>query len=352
MQFILSLVFFTTVYAADLPIIKTKQTLNNIRYFNSEGKFTYYQRRSGDLQLSANFTNTQVLQKKQFSEFFIYASDDKEKLVIEVDNSYLTDISHTKLNDIYITDYGKANPEKIAQGRSPELHLRDKFLSFYDSHESKIHFKDLEKNKNIISIKVNNRINPFYFPKRSMLSPHDVIYTDINKDAQSALINYNILDKSSKVIYKTPLSGSRIEFCIMDDFIYLGEFSFSDIHNDTKILQIPIYRNPDYKKFKILYQSQQSDIGNMKCFKDKIYFIKTLSFNRELNLKTSEVAVFNPKNRETKILSNFKYVTQLLKIDNTILTPYRGEYYLVDGIAKLDEDAIEKKESITIEDKK
>ena len=47
----------------ELPEISTKQAISNLRFISKDGKFTYYQRRSGSLLLSTNLKVKKLEQK-------------------------------------------------------------------------------------------------------------------------------------------------------------------------------------------------------------------------------------------------------------------------------------------------
>tara|TARA_B100001971_G_C18268024_1_gene596357 strand:- start:32663 stop:33760 length:1098 start_codon:yes stop_codon:yes gene_type:complete len=337
---------FTQEIDKPLPVLKTKQSLNNIRFISSDGKLTYFQRRSGDLQLSKNYLNYEVLKRDKFTEYFISASDTKKKMLIEIDSSFHTEMNHLKKNEIYIMDYGSSEPQKVTEGAFPKLQFKDRFFSYFDTKKKSLHYVETNDLKTVFTIKLNNKLNPYYVPETDMITNYDIVYTDINSSGQNAILMYSALDKKSKVIYKSTLSGGRLDYCIMDKKIYIGEFSFGDIPNASKIVEVPIYNNEGFKNYKVIYQSQQSDIGNLNCSEDKIYFIKTLSYNKKLNLKQTEIAAYNIKTANTDILTNLKYVTQIIKIDDMIVAPFRGEYYLIKGNPTLTQDGIEKDKAV------
>lgn len=349
MRFISSLFLISfTLFAAEskLKVLKTKQSLNNIRFISSNGKFTYFQKRSGELLLSKNYKNLEVLTNKSDTEYFIYSSISKKNLIIEVDDSFNSIMSYLKMNKLFIVPYGTEKATEIGEGKAPKLHLDDQYFSLFNPKEKSIEYYNLSSSKKVFTVKLANSLNPFYIPETSMLTNYDIIYTDINQEGQNAIIWHSILDKKSQTIYKSSLSGGKLEYCLMDKKLYIGEFSFGDIPNPSKIVEIPLYNNEHFKNSNILYQTQQSDIGNMNCMNNKIFFIKTLSYNKGLNLKSSEVAMYDLKENKTTVLSDLKYVTQIIRLDDLLVAPFRGEYYLVQGEANLIQDGIKKDEAI------
>ncbi|MEX0798704.1 MAG: hypothetical protein WD025_04640, partial [Bacteriovoracaceae bacterium] len=319
----------------ELPILKAKQALDNIRFISRDGKFTYYQRRSGDLQVSSNYSNELVMEGSKFTEYLVISSNKRKKLLISKDSSFHSQMSHLKTNDIFVTDFGASAPALAASGVNPKLHLEDAFMSYYLPEEKKINIQRLAGEKKTLSIELVNSVNPFYLPQVFMLSPNDVVYSDINSKGHEGLLAYSFLDKKIKPLYKSSYPGSKIEACFEEQNLYVGEFVRGKRQGGSKILKIPLYNNQDFQSFKVLYQSQQGDLGNMVCQDDKIFFIKTLSYNQELNLKETEVASLSLKTGEVEILSNLKYVTQLVDMDGSVMAPYRSQYYIVKGEAAL-----------------
>ena len=56
LKIFLSLFMLTSVQAKIvLPELLAKQAVSNIRYLSQDGKFTYYQKRSGSLLFSSNY---------------------------------------------------------------------------------------------------------------------------------------------------------------------------------------------------------------------------------------------------------------------------------------------------------
>jgi len=329
-----------------LKVLKTKQSLNNIRFISSDGKFTYYQRRSGDLLLSKNYLNLPVLKNEKHTEYFIHSSLQKKNLIVEVDDSFHTQMSYLKLNKLYMLEYGKEDAKELGTGISPRLHLKDTFYSTYNPKVRTINYYKSTDSKKVFSITLANPLNPFFIPETTMITNYDFIYTDLNKEGQNAILLHSVLDKKTQRIYKSTLPGGKVEYCVLDNKLYVGEFSFGDVQNSSKIIEIPLYNNKNFKNMKVIYQSQQSDIGNMNCIDNKIYFIKTLSYNKDINLKTSEIATYDIKNNTTTILSDLNYVTQMIRIDDMLVSPFRGKYYLIKGDASLTQDSIKKDEAV------
>jgi hypothetical protein len=173
-----------------------------------------------------------------------------------------------------------------------------------------------------------------------MLSPNDAIFTDINKEGFYGVFLYSFIENEFKLIYKAKRAGHKLNLCQNGKKLFIGEFPQLISNAGTAIMSVDLYNNNQFKKFKTLYSSPLPDIGNMVCNNKMIYFIKTMSINDTLNARTSEVASISLIDSKVKILTDLKFATQLLAINNMIITPFRGKHLIVLGQNKLTDDAI------------
>jgi len=340
--FLLSLKAPVMANSKNLPILKTKQSLVNIRMISNTGKYTYYQQRSGNLQLSTNYSNSIVLDYPNGTNFLMNTSFDGKLMAISVDNSHQTKINFFKENDIFTLKMGDDKPTRIGTGRYPEIHQQNRWISFFKPRLKQIVFQSLfAKDKRVI-VKLRSKINPYFIPEVEMINTDTVLYTDLNETGYSAVIMYNFADKTFKTVYKSKFPGTKLDYCIQDDQIILGEFSLDYIMKGSSILSIPLYDNKEFKKSKNLYNSEHDDIGNMVCDESIVYFIKTLDFNKHLNLKHTELAKLEIKTGKITIMSELRYVTNLLRMDSMILIPFRDNFYIVKGNQEHYKDSLKK----------
>ncbi|MCO4754289.1 MAG: hypothetical protein KC478_07390 [Bacteriovoracaceae bacterium] len=340
----IALPFFAyfSAQATQLPTLKAKQSLDNIRFISKDGKYTYYQRRSGNLQVSTNYSNEEVLDGEKHTEYFIHSGAARKKLLIEKDGSFHQKMSHHKLREIYAVDFGEHSAKLIASGVSPRLHQDDQFMSYFTPATKSIRIQRLSGDKKPTQIKLVNKVNDFFIPIVHLPTPNDVIFSDINSKGTQAFLIYSILDKKLDTIYKASYPGSKLESCMVGDKLIVGEFTQSAKSGGAKIFEIPLYNNKDYNNSTILYQTTQPDIGNMVCRGDKLFFIKTSSYNENLNLKKTEVASLDLKTKKVQTLTDLEFVSQIISMDGMILAPYRGKYYIVEGNKNIVDDALKK----------
>src|SRR5690606_4916201 len=105
--------------------------LENIRFITLDGKYTYYQRDSGSLNLSTNFSASEVLASEAGTEYTLFASSARKKIAIEVNKNFHNNFSYIKNNDLYTISFGDDKPQKVAEGIFPKLHIDDNFISFF-----------------------------------------------------------------------------------------------------------------------------------------------------------------------------------------------------------------------------
>ncbi|MBT4793345.1 MAG: hypothetical protein HON90_17370 [Halobacteriovoraceae bacterium] len=322
----------------------TKQELNKVRYISKDGKTTYYQNNSGKLQFSTNYNFHTLLKKVNNTQYLVYASVEQQRILISADESHFSSMDLGKNKDIFIAELGtKKAPQLLGKGVHPALHLKDNWASFYDRVSRKIIIKNLvSKEYKTREIKLSSKKNFYFTPTVMMITPNDVIYTDINKDGYMALLIYSFIDKSFQTIYKTTLPGHNLNFCRLKEKVYLGEFSFDGMLSNSSILSFDLFNNPKFEKITSIYTSELPDIGNLHCLNDKLYFIKTIDYNKKLNRKTTEVATIDTKTNNLELLSQLKYVNQIIVLGNLVLTSYKDKYYLIAGKKSLFDDRLEK----------
>jgi hypothetical protein len=92
-----------------------------------------------------------------------------------------------------------------------------------------------------------------------------------------------------------------------------------------------------------LYSSAGPDIGNMLCTSGAIYFVKTISHDQRLNLRTTEAVRLDLKTQNLEVRSDLKNVSQLIEMDGRVLIPFRGKLFVVEGSSNLGEDVLKPK---------
>jgi len=322
----------SAVYARNstLPLLKTKSDVRDIRFISKDGKFTYYQRRSGALLLSTNYKVHEILKGEVGSQFAIFASTDSKKLVITMDESFHTYLGMRHLKKIYVTEVGSESVEEVGEGLNPKIHLNDTWMNWFNPYSRKLTFINIKSPTLNFEIKIQNILNAYFFPEVIMLDEKTVLYTDINNKGIPAILRYTRRDKKVNVIFKSASVSQRVELCKNDNHLFVAEFGFNNSPRGSIIAKVPL-KNFNIDRADIVYQSRQNDFGNIVCdFKqDHLYFIKNIS--KIGGRIESEVNAFNHVKKSSRIISDLKYVSQLIFMDGRLLVPFRGDYYVLEG---------------------
>lgn len=326
------------------PKFLTKQALEFLRYIDKDGKYTYYQTNSGQLNMTTNYDNTILFQSSKGAHYQIQSSEDGQMLTIELIENFHTQLDFNRGHKIFISKLGDKKLQEVAQGRVPVIASNKQWLGYYTPDNKTIHFRPINIPGKEIELVLNNKVNNFFMPQLMMLNPDTVSYTDINQQGQMAIILYNLTDKKFTTLYKAKFAGTKLEYCLNGNNLVVGEFSTFDVNKGSSFTSIPLFGNNNFTKKDIIYKTTSNDLGNILCKNDKIYFIKTIKYNAILNEKTTEVASLNLKSNELKILTNLKNVTQLISMGERVLVPYRQSFYIIKGdYDTTKQDALESK---------
>jgi hypothetical protein len=320
-----------------LPKLKTKQSILNIRYLSNDGKTTYFQNGSGEFFHSKNFKNKKLLSLKKRSHFLTFVSQTKKRIAVEVDQSFHDNLNFNKLNDIYVGEFDGKELYNLGKGISPKLHLQDKWLSFFNPINKEITFTNLENPKEKVNLVLMNKVNPYFRPITAVVGEL-LLYSDINKKGYSAIMSYNRVTKQFAPILKTKAPGMKVEICFLNNVMVIGEFSLYDLNRGGSISVIDTFSDPKLAAPQIVYSSSLSDIGNLRCqmSEKKVFFIKSLQEDLRINYRISEVVSLDIGTGAVKLRSDLKKVTQILKLDDRLLIPMRGDFYVVSGQSGLE----------------
>lgn len=315
----------------DLPKFMTKISLENVRFISQDGKLTYTQKRSGNLSLVTGFKSVDIIERGTGTNYYVTGSEFKNKLVIEVEKDWHQDMDLTKKNEIHVGGVGSLNYLKVGEGRAPRLHLEDNWITWFDPKNKAIHVQMLKSASNHHIIKIGLKHNPFYIPEVVMIDPETVLYTDINEKGVAALLSWNLINKKMTVLKKSDVAGTRFELCRRGNFVGLGEFSYDDANLGSSIHVLAWTSRPNLAGFTTIYKASDNDLGQMICGNNKIWFIKTMSEDRKMNIKQTEAVVMDITSGQIVVKSELERVTNIIEMDGRILIPFRNDIYVADG---------------------
>jgi hypothetical protein len=326
-------------FSAELPRFYTKHSPETLRYISMDGRYAYVQKKAGVLGFVSSFRSVDFLSEKSENDFLVKASRAKARLVIESIPNVHNEMSLIKNHKLYVVDYGNTQVREVGFGRGAKLHLKDEWVSYYDAFGRMLHIQNLVTQKKY-EIRLSPKKNPFFVPEVEMISARQVIYTDINENGFAAMISFDLETKSSTIFYKSSQNATRIELCQNEGYMGIGEFPYEGVSRGSKIQIIKLTESINLAGYTTLYNSVEQDLGNMICFKDSIYFIKTLALDKGLNHRITEAVKLDLKTQKIQARSELKTVSQLIEMDSRILIPFRGEFYVLEGESNIGVDTL------------
>lgn len=339
----ISLLFvISTAFSAPLPVFMSKYSPESIRYISMDGRYAYIQKKAGVLGLVTNFKSIDFISESEKTTFLVTGSQAKNRLAIESIPNTHTEMNLLKNHLIRIVDYGNVKTREIGQGRSPKLHLQDEWISYFDMLSKEIKIQNLITTK-AYSIKTIKKDNPFFIPEVEMVSAQYVVYTDINSDGYSALIQHDLLSGKATVLQKSSQSATRIELCSSNGYLAYGEFPYEGVQRASTIQQVKLTGGVNLASATTIYESNSQDLGNMVCLQDAIYFVKTLHSDDSINHKVTEAVRLDLQTLGIQVKTGLKNVAQIIEMDGRVLIPYRGDLLVLEGKNDLATDVLNKK---------
>lgn len=323
-----------------LPKFATKLSLDNIRFITADGRFTYTQKRSGSLTLASSFRGTDIFERQPGTNYYVTGTPAKKKLVVEIEADWHQNMDLTKLNEIMVGTYGSTNFLKVGMGRYPRLHLDDDYATWLDPKEKVIHVQFLKSSENHHKIRLGKKHNPFFFPEVVMINPETILYTDINDKGFAALLSWNLIEKKMTVLKKSDVSGTRFELCRRGNYVALGEFSYDDVNKGSSISVLAWKDRPNLAGFSTIYKSSDNDLGQMICDDQKVWFVKTMSEDRKLNIRQTEAVEMNISSGQILVKSELERVTNIIDMDGRILIPFREDVFVAQGDPGSSQDSL------------
>ena len=325
--FVLILSVFLIGAKSNLPILSTKQSIDNLRFISKDGKYTYYQRRSGSLVLSTNYSVKEVVKGQMGTNYTVISSSARKKLLVTQDHDYHYNYRFHGDKNIIALNFGGVLPQKIGSGMSPRLHREDTWASFFNPKKQIIHFKNIKRSLLEFEIKLLNKINPFFIPQVVMLDKRRVLYTDLNPKGIPGVLLYDRQKKEIKPLFKGKNPHEQIELCFHKK-LHMGIFTMDNAKTGSNIREIPL-DSLDFSSDNVIYRSGSDDIGNMICNleDDRLYFIQNQSDHK--GREVFEAVELSLEDKKIKVLSDLQYASQIIQMDGMPLLPYRGKFYIL-----------------------
>ncbi len=339
------LIFFSiSSFAKKLPELATKQDVANIRYLTKDGRFTYYQRRSGDLLLGTNFNVSEVIKGSMGTQYNITADPKSSWIIVSQIENYQRSFDPRLIGKVYRVQKGKNVAVELGQGVSPKVHLSGSWVSYYNPYTRIISIKSLENTQIGFNIQTSVKLNPFFYPDVEMIDEQNVFYTDMNEKGEAALIKFSRVDTKTKVTFKPKGTNRRLEICSGFGKMYLGAFPYQQLAGASEIWEL----DGDKGLTKPIYTSPLPDIGHMVCnhTEGKIFFSK--AFKRGKSIR-HDIYSLEVKDSKLEAISDLRYATSIINFDGLLLIPFQGKF-----LVPLDQQQAGAKETLSSdsEDKK
>lgn len=321
-----------------LPILATKQSLESLRFVSLDGRFNYYQRRSGALLLATNYQVVEVLQGSPGTHYTLSASPARQKVVISQNQTFHDYLSLRQGEKIYSVNYGEETPTYIDEGLYPELHLNDSWISYFNANTRHYHFRNFNNQALRFSIRLNNTRNPYFIPQSYMHTDSIILYKDLNQAGITGLLSYNRQEEEATLITKVDHADQTLEFCVHENHFFLMQRGINDSTFGTRVYHSTPAKILQGETPELVYTSEANDIGHLDCSakKGSLYFIKNTGTIP--NRHTYEVAELKLETKKVEVLSDLNYATQLVNLDGRLLIPYRGQFYVILGDSDLTEE--------------
>ncbi len=320
----------TENFIPPLPELLAKQAINNIRFISFDGKYTYYQKRTGQLSLASNYKIFDVIKGKPLDQFNFVSSGFRKKLIITQNKNYHSFLSIRAKESIYLINYGETESRYLGDGLAPKLHRNDLWISYYDPYTKEINFAQTNNDAIKFKVKINAKKDPYFIPQVAFLSDEAVLFTDSNQDGMLALFKYTRSTNKAELIKKFLNPFLKIELCSNNSHLYLAQFGLSISSTGSEIREINESNLATIDSIAPIYLSPLSDVGNIVCSDEKELF-----FSKNIGISNSnpayEVASLNLETKNLKIHTYFKNVTQLIDMDGILLINEKGKTYIVKG---------------------
>lgn len=315
----------------ELPELLAKQALSNIRFISNSGKFTYYQKNSGSLLFSSNYKVIELLNSNVGTQYEVIGTPARKKLAITQNPTFHSFYSLRNNRKIFIADYGGQEVREIGLGTNPQLHVDDSWLSYYNYYKQTINFEHTVNSALKFSIKLNNRINPFFAPKVVMPDENTVLYTDLSETGSPGLLQFKRNTMKSEIVFKSQTPMVKLEICYNNNVLTMGEFGINFSNKGSAISKIN-YPFDDYTKRETVYTSKINDIGQILCgiTPNSIVFIKN---SGTAEAPSTDVYEVDLSSKSIKPLSELKSVTSIIDMDGSLITIDKGRTLIVKGTA-------------------
>ena len=312
-----------------LPELLAKQAVGNIRFLSQDGKFTYYQKRSGSLLYSSNYKVVEMLKGQIGTQYTVIGTSARKKIIVMQNQIFHTFYSLRAQEKIFLLNFGDTTLREVGMGSAAALHINDSWLSYYDYYLKTITFENTANAALKFTIKLNNKINPYFTPQVVMGDENTIYYTDLSETGAVGLLQFQRNTGKAEIIFKANTPMLKAEICLNNNALVMGLFGINYSPEGTTIYRAPLPIS-DFSKRETIYNSSVNDFGQMVCdfSKENITFIKNFGTNERYS---TDLVDLNPQTKAITLLSEMKTITSVINMDGTLLALDKGKYFIVKG---------------------
>jgi hypothetical protein len=264
------------------------------------------------------------------TQYTVIATNDRKKMIVTQSENIHTFLSTRLSEKIFLLNFGEASPREVGKGISPSLHLEDNWISYFDPYQRIIHFEHTTNSALKFSLKLNNKINPYFIPQVVMVDESTLYYTDISDNGNYGLIEYKRNIDKSELIFKATSITQRLEINKCNDNFILSELPMPFTNENTTISFLKINNVKNITNREKAYSSDLNDLGHITCdyVTGSIYFIKNTGKEK---LSYFDIASLNLNTKKLDVLTDLKTITTIINMDGLIISFDRGKYLIIKG---------------------
>ncbi len=320
-----------------LKEIISKQALYNIRFVSFDSSFTIYQKHTGDLFLSTNYSVKKILHSEHNTQFSVIGERTSKNMIIKKRSNYHQEFNPNKEDEIFHFPYNLEGEVKLlGKGIKPQLHQQGNFISYYIPTKKSIMIHKLSLPTKTYTISVKTSANPFFQPILKMQNEENIILYEQNSSGLGEVSVLNLETKEKTLLKKLGGYQQRLEMCLTNNNLYLFQSGY--IESKTHLSSI-VQFNPEMKTETPLYQAKLIDLGQIACNTEKnhIYFLKNFGTKEK---KYFDVAKLNLQEKTVTRITQEDYITSLYEMDGRLIAVNDGVQMLLYGQNSLKKDGI------------
>lgn len=315
---------------ATLVEIATKQSEERIRYQSSDGKYTFYQKRDGGLALSQYLKTSEILTNPVGTQYLVLGTKDEKTFLVLVKNNFHQEnsIRSNWIIKKYLPEEGIFND--LGEGVGAKFQMDDQWISFYNFYSKKVEIISLANNLLSFGFKVQSAFSSYFVPQVVVLDNNSVIFTDQNEKGESGVVLFTKSEGKFSTLYKNQSPLHKLELCKVKDQIAIGHFPMPSVNSHSIIKTIKV--NDIHTKSpvpKTVYRNSFADLGQMKCDKDKVMFIKTHKNDADRRYFETDLVRLDVETQKTQQLTENHKIRRFFIMSGQTYVPLEGKMYMI-----------------------